>query len=121
MNKTKQELERSVVALEDALEAGNTNIKCFQADLDIAKKQLADINKPELTSLQFDNLYEAVESGVSGYDFSDQDNFDTEFELDYDNKVTLSNLDLSNSHDLVQMIVDKVNKLFVEVEESSDA
>ena len=116
MNKTKQELEQSVVALEDALEAGNTNIKCFQADLDIAKKQLADINKPELTSLQFDNLYEAVESGVSGYDFSDQDNFDTEFELDYDNRVTLSNLDLSNSQDLVEAIVEEVHKLFTEAE-----
>ena len=71
--------------------------------------------------MQFDNLYEAVESGVSGYDFSDSDNFDKEFGIDYDGRVTLESFDINNSQDLVQMIVDKVNKLFVEVEESSDA
>jgi len=115
MNKV-EELEKAVLLLEERVEANKTMNKGYEADLIKAKKDLADVNKPELTPMQFDNLYEAVESGVSGYDFSDQDNFDTEFELDYDNKVTLSSLDISNSQDLVEAIVAELTKLFTEAE-----
>ena len=118
---SKIDLETKIEGLKKAIAEHKDFTGTYESQLKETEQQLKDINKPELTPLQFDNLYEAVESGVSGYDFSDSDNFDYEFGIDYDNKVTLSNLDLSNSHDLVQMIVDKVNKLFVEVEESSDA
>ena len=110
----KEQLETDIAALELLVNDTANKSKDFTAQLEQAKKDLADVNKPELTPLQFDNLYEAVESGVSGYDFSDQDNFDTEFELDYDNKVNLSSLDISNSQDLVEAIVEEVSKLFTE-------
>jgi hypothetical protein len=59
------------------------------------------MNKPELTPLQFDDLYEAIEEGVGEFDFSDEGNFDTEFGIDYDGRVHLENLELSNSQKLV--------------------
>ena len=110
----KEELEQKVETLRTMVQESQVSTSNYTGKLADAEKELADINKPELTSLQFDNLYEAVESGVSGYDFSDQDNFDTEFELDYDNKVTLSSLDISNSQDLVEAIVEELTKLFTE-------
>ena len=113
---SKEQLETDIAALELLVNDTANKSKDFTAQLEQAKKDLADINKPELTPLQFDNLYEAVESGVSGYDFSDTDNYDKDFELDYDNKVTLSNLDLSNSQDLVEAIVEELTKLFTEAE-----
>ena len=52
----------------------------YLEDLTKAKKDLADVNKPELTPLQLDDLHEAIESYCIGnYDFSDSDNFDKEF------------------------------------------
>ena len=110
----KEQLETNIAALELLVNETTDKSIDFKTQLEQAKQELANINKPELTPMQFDNLYEAVESGVSGYDFSDQNNFDTEFELDYDNKVTLSSLDISNSQDLVEAIVEEVNKLFTE-------
>ena len=111
---TKKELEQEILTLENHILASKNVSENYQQELVVAQKQLANINKPELTSSQFDDIYEAIELGVSSFDFSDQNNFDTEFELDYDNKVTLSNLDLTNSQDLVEVIVEKVHKLFVE-------
>ena len=110
----KEELEKEVLTLEKQIEASKNVSESYQQELVVAQKQLADVNKPELTSSQFDNIYEAIESGVSSYDFSDQDNFDTEFELDYDNKINLSSLDISNSQDLVEAIVEELTKLFTE-------
>ena len=76
--------------------------------------ELKDIDKPELSPSQLDDIYEAVESGVGEFDFSDTDNFDKEFNIDYDNRIQLENFDFTNSTDLVEMIVEKVSKLFVE-------
>ena len=111
---TKEQLETNIAALELLVNETADKSTDFKAQLEQAKKDLADINKPELTSMQFDNLFEAVESGVSGYDFSDSDNFDYEFDIDHDNKIELNNLDLTNSQDLVEAIVEELNKLFTE-------
>ena len=113
MTKT-EELEKAVLMLEEQVETNKSLGMNFLEDLTKAKKDLADVNKPELTPLQFDNLYEAIESGIGNYDFSDSDNFDKEFGIDYDGKVTLESFDINNSQELVEAICDKVNKLFTE-------
>jgi len=109
-----EELEKAVLMLEERVEANKTMNTEYEKDLVKAQKQLADFNKPELTPLQFDNLYEAVEKGVGEYDFSDDGNFDKEFGIDYDGKVTLESFDINNSQELVEAITEEINKLFTE-------
>ena len=112
MNKI--DLETKIEGLKKAIAEHKDFAGTYEGDLARAEQELKDIDKPELTSLQFDNLYEAVESRVNGYDFSDSDNFDYEFGIDYDNRVQLENFDISNSTDLVEAIVEEVSKLFAE-------
>ena len=119
MNKI--DLETKIEGLKKAIAEHKDFAGTYEGDLARAEQELKDIDKPELTSLQFDNLYEAVESGVSGYDFSDSDNFDYEFGIDYDNRVQLENFDLSNSTDLVEAIVEEVSKLFTEKLDTTEA
>ncbi len=119
MTKT-EELEKAVQMLEEQVETNKSLGMNYLEDLTKAKKNLADINKPELTPLQFDNLYEAIESGISNYDFSDTDNFDKEFGIDYDGRVTLESFDISNSQDLVEAVVAEVSKLFTEKSEDNE-
>ena len=120
MTKT-EELEKAVQMLEEQVETNKSLGMNYLEDLTKAKKDLADVNKPELTPLQFDNLYEAIESGIGNYDFSDSDNFDKEFGIDYDGRVTLESFDINNSQELVEAISEEVSKLFAEAEESSNA
>ena len=115
MNKI--DLETKIEGLKKAIAEHKDFTGTYESQLKTAEQDLKDIDKPELTPSQMDDIYEAIEAGVEKFDWSDEDNFEKEFELDYDNKVTLSNLDLSNSQDLVEMIVEKVSKLFVEAEE----
>ena len=115
--KTKKELEQSVMMLEDALQTSKANAKEYQEDLDVANRQLSDINKPELTGSQLDDINEAIEKAVGNFDFDDADNYNKEFELDYDGRVQLSTLEFENAQELIEAIVEEVHKLFVEVEE----
>jgi len=118
--KTKEELEQSVVMLEERVEANNTMNKGYADDLVKAKRDLADFNKPELTTLQLQQVEDAIHNGVSNFDFSDEDNFDKEFSLDYDGKVQLDNLDLTNGQELVEEIMAQVVKLFSELEDEDN-
>ena len=117
---TKEQLEVNIAALELLVNETTDKSVDFKAQLEQAKKDLADVNKPVLTSLQFDNLYEAVEKGVSNFDFSDEDNYDKEFELDYDGRVQLSTLEFENAQELIEAVVEKVHSLFVEKQEDND-
>ena len=112
----KEQLEVNIAALELLVNETADKSTDFKAQLEKAKQDLKDIDKPELTSSQLDDIYEAVEKGVSSFDFSDSDNYDKEFGIDYDGRVHFENLELTNTTDLVEIIVEKVSKLFVEAE-----
>jgi hypothetical protein len=115
--KTKNELEQAIVMHEEALESSKHSVIVDTQDLESAKKELASFNKPELTGLQLDDINEAVEKAVGNFDFDDADNYNTEFELDYDAKVTISSFEFQSAQELIEAVVEQVHKLFVEVEE----
>ena len=114
--KTKEELEVNLAALK-LLEA-ETGIKHenFKQQVQDTEKKLEDINKPELTPLQFDKIQEAVEEGVGNFSFDDNDNYEKEFGMEYDGRVYLESIDLTCTHELVENIVKEVHKLFTEAE-----
>ena len=118
---TKEELEVNIAALELLVSEAADKSTDFKAQLEKAKQDLADINKPELTSSQMDDVYEAIERGVMAFDFSDSDNYDKEFGIDYDGRVHFENLELCNSQDLVEEIVQRVQKVFVEKLDTTEA
>jgi len=118
--KTKEELEQAIVMHEEALESSRHSVIVDTQDLEQAKKDLASLNKPVLTGEQFDNINEAIESAVGNFDFDDDDNYDKEFELDYDGRVQLSNLEFQSAQELIEAIVEEVHKLFVEKIELND-
>ena len=115
-----KDLELKISGLEKAIEEKTADASRFQDELKATQKQLTDFNKPELTGSQLDDITEAIENAVGNFDFDDADNYDKEFELDYDGRVQLSNLDFTNTQELIEMIVEKVHKLFVEVEDEED-
>ena len=118
--KTKAELEQAIVMHEEALESSKHSVIVDTQDLEQAKKELASFNKPELTGSQLDDITEAVEKAVGNFDFDDADNYNTEFELDYDAKVTISSFEFQSAQELVEAIVEKVHKLFVEIEDKDN-
>jgi len=110
----KEQLEVNIAALELLVNETADKSTDFKAQLEQAKQDLADINKPELTPNQMDDIYEAVESGVDKFDWNDTDNFEIEYGINYDGKLNCDSHEFRNSNDLVEMIMEKVNRLFVE-------
>jgi len=113
---TKEQLETNLAALKLLHSETNDKLESFKQQVQDTEKKLEDINKPELTPLQFDKIQEAIEEGVGNFSFDEQDNYDKEFGMEYDGKVYLESIDLTCSHELVEKIVEEVYKLFTEAE-----
>ena len=113
---TKEQLETNLAALKLLQQETNDKLTDHKAQISLLEKQLEDYNKPELTPMQLDDIQEAVEQAVENYSFSDCDNYETDFSLDYDGRVQLESIDLQDTYQLVEMIVDKVSNLFKEVD-----
>ena len=111
------DLQTKIEGLKKAIAEHNDFAGTYTSDLASTEKELADINKPELTPLQFDDVHEAIEEGVNNFDWSDTGNYDIEYGIEYDGRVHCESFELSNADDLVRMIVERVSKLFTEAEE----
>ena len=110
------ELKTKIEGLEKAIKEHQDFTNTYQNQLKVIQKELEDYNKPALTPLQLDSIHDAVEKAVENYSFSDCDNYEVEFSLDYDGRVCLESIDLQDTYQLVEMIVYKVSNLFKEVD-----
>ena len=103
MNKSKELLEATIKGLKEKVNQLNTELTTKQ-------KELEDENKPEIEGEMFDEIQRLVEEGVGYFDFSDAGNYDFSPEFDYDNKVVIGEIDMHDSHYIVESIMDKIDK-----------
>ena len=110
------DLKTKIEGLEKAITEHKDFSTTYEDQLKKAQQELKDYNKPELTPSQMDDIFEAVETGVGNFDFSDTDNFEIEFGIDYDGRVNCESHEFRNSDDLVRMVAEKVCNLFKEAD-----
>ena len=109
------DLKTKIEGLEKAIKEHQDFANTYEGQLKATKKELEDYNKPALTPLQHDAIFEAVDKAVENFSFSNCDNYEVDFSLDYDGRVQLENIDLQDTYQLVSMIAEKVQDLFKEV------
>ena len=117
---TKVELEVKLEALQKLLDEKANEQASYASQIRDLEKQLADLNKPKLTPLQFDELREAIQEAIGHYDFDDQDNYSIDFGIDYDNRINCESFCFDNADDLVHEIYEYVAALFAEATAPED-
>ena len=105
MDKDNLELiEATVKGLQDKINSLNIELKDKQ-------KELEDANKPVISSVTLDIVNDAVNAALEDYQF-DCGMFEYEFNICYDNKLELSDLTFTDSYELVEAVVTKIEKQF---------
>ena len=117
---TVTELQAKIEALQAALETKVQEQNAYRGQIDTLKKQLEDLNKPKLTSKQFDAISEAIEEGIGQIDFDDTDNYSYDFHIDYDNRIAIESFSFDNAYDLAREIYNVVAELFAEIPEDDN-
>jgi Tfp pilus assembly ATPase PilU len=118
MNKI--DLEVKIESLRTMVQESQQSASNYTGQLVEMEKRLADINKVALSPSQFDDITEAIEEAVNEYDFTDTDNFEIEYGIDYDGRVHCESHEFRNHENLVEMVCNKVYALFAEAELPED-
>ena len=104
MSENKELLEATVKGLQDKIGSLNMELKDKQ-------RELEDVNKPVISSVTLDIINDAVNSALEDYQF-DCGMFEYEFNLDYDNKIELSELTFTDTYDIVEAVLRNIEKQF---------
>ena len=113
---TKVELEVKIEALQKLLGEKVTEQTTYQNQINDLQKQLADLNKPKLTPMQFDEVSEAIETAIGNFEFDNEDNYSIDFGLDYDSRICCESFSFDNAYELHREIYEAVERLFAEAE-----
>ena len=109
---TKEQLELKVKELTAALAQFETDQQELTKQLNQAREDLENINKPVITKETRDEIRQQVYEAVSNYDFSNTENYEYDFEINYNNQLELSNLEFNYTDDLEEAICDYVESVF---------
>ena len=104
MSENKELLEATVKGLQE-------KIVSLQHDLREKEKDLEDVNKPVISSDTIDIVNDAVNAALEDYQF-DCGMFEYEFNINYDNKLELSELTFTDSYDISEAIIMNIAKQF---------
>ena len=103
MENNKELLEATIKGLEE-------KVNQLNSDLGIKKKELEDVNKPEMAGEMFDNLHGLVEESIQdALGNLSSDDLEKEFGMEYDGKVYLESFSI-DEYTLVQAVMDKIEK-----------
>jgi len=117
---TKNQLQLKIDSLKLSIKQSDDLTNNYTSELGNLEKQLADLNKPRLTPLQFDELHGAIEEAVGAFDFDDTDNYDIDFHIDYDNRIAIESMSFQNADEIVRVIYNDISELFVEATAPED-
>ena len=109
----KEQLEKRVKDLDNLIIESDSDIKKLIEEQKIVMKDLEDINKPILTSEQFDKLQHIVESACEVFEI-DTSECEMELSIDYDNRIQVEHFDWARcQEDLAQHIISRLEEVFV--------
>ena len=113
----RENLETRIKELGVLIEEASGNVKKLVDEQNTLTKDLEDLNKPKLTEDQWNEVQRIVEISCEAFD-PDLGESEYDLELDYDNRVTLTNIDLGYQlNDLGEHIMDRLTEVFGTVKE----
>ena len=105
MSETKEMLEATCKGLQDKIGQLNMDLKSKQQELE-------DANKPVISSTVMDVINDAVNNAIENYSFDNTDQYEIDFSLDYDGRVQAETINLTDTYELMEAIVLKIEKQF---------
>ena len=113
----KQELQNKVNELKLTLNSLDLNAKVVQEDLNETVRSLEAINKPKITKECVEEMREAVRQAINQIGFNNVESYDVDFELDYNNTLSLSNIEFNEVDEINESVCDYIEDLFNVIEE----
>ena len=110
---SKEVLENKKSALELMLSENNDLCTDYKAQISQIDQELEDLGKPEVTSEFLDKINETITEAIESIDLDD--GITCDFEIDYDNKIAISEVRFDDTNAVADKIYCEIEKLFAEI------
>ena len=105
MSETKELLEATVKGLQE-------KIQSLQNDLTTKQKELENVSKTKITGELYEEIGNAIEDAVEGFNFDDPDGYDVDFGMEYDGRVYIESIGMQSTYKLTNSIMNKIDQRF---------
>lgn len=116
--KTKEQLEQEIKELNELVNQAVVAKDNINSQLSAAQQELAEVNMPTMTKSIRGIIRDAVEHAVAAFDFDDVRSYEYDFEIGYDNQLSLSDINFENKSDLEEEICSYIEENFKIVEDA---
>ena len=117
----KENLQTKVQALQNNLQVKHDELTVVQEQLNAARNELANVNKPTLSQDTMCDLINRLQDVFQGaLEHADPNDLSAEFSIDYDNRVVLDCIDMSAIELHACDIESVLEEVFNIVDEESD-
>ena len=110
---SKEVLENKKSALELLQSETHDKLTDYKVQISLLDQELSDLGKPEVTSEFLDKISETITEAVESIDLDD--GITCDFEIDYDNKIAMSEVRFDDAHRVADKIYCEIEKLFAEI------
>ena len=118
MSEKRAKLQNNRSALELMLSENNDKATDYKAQISVIDQELEDLGKPEATPEFLDKINETITEAIENIDL--EDGISCNFEIDYDNKIAISEARFDDTNAVADKIYCEVEKLFAEIREKED-
>ena len=112
MNESKELLEATIKGLEEKVNQLNDDLMSKQ-------RELADVNKPEMTDVMFDELSDLVHDACNELEIN-SDDMEYELGMDYDNRVEMQSVDFRDRDGIAEQVMNAIDTHYKTVATSLD-
>ena len=110
---SKDKLENNKSVLELMLSEISDKATDYKAQISVIDQELEDLGKPEATPEFLDKISETITEAIESIDLDD--GITCDFEIDYDNKIAMSEVRFDDTAQVADKIYCEVEKLFAEI------
>ena len=112
MKKTREQLDDQLLILTAELLESEKITESYRSQAAATKRQLEDVNKPELTEDQYSHLCDVINDALREFNFEDSGNYDIDFSLDYGNQIIADNITFNEMDELQMTIEQAIESVF---------
>ena len=110
---SKEVLENKKSALELLQSEAHYKLTDYKVQISLLDQELSDLGKPEATPEFLDKISETITEAIESIDLDD--GITCDFEIDYDNKIAMSEVRFDDTAQVADKIYCEVEKLFAEI------
>ena len=116
--KTKEQLEQQIKELNELVSQAVVTKDNIDSQLSAAQQELNEVNMPTMTKSMRNTIRDAVEQAIASFDFDDSRSYEYDFEIGYDNQLSLSDINFENKSDLEEEICSYIEENFKIIEDA---